>query len=64
MDHVIVEAKPDTEQFDLRLANPFPELEEFAAGFDFVHMDAMEHAHTPYVVILLQALRNWMQAVS
>jgi amyloid beta precursor protein binding protein 1 len=61
VDHTIVESKPDTEQFDLRLANPFPELEEFATRLDMSKMDDMEHAHTPYVVILLYALKEWKQ---
>jgi len=58
-EHTIVESKPDNPPDDLRLSQPWPELEQYASSFDFSKMDTTEHSHTPYVVILLQHVAKW-----
>lgn len=58
-NHQIVESKPDSDPYDLRLLSPFPELEEYCSKFNLAEMEALEHGHTPYVVILFQAIRQW-----
>lgn len=55
-EHCVCETKPDSEFGDLRLTDPFPELRRFADSFDFASLDDAQHAHVPYVVILIQAI--------
>lgn len=55
-EHCVCETKPDSEFGDLRLTDPFPELQAFATNIDIDNFDAARHAHVPYVVILIQAL--------
>ena len=60
----IVDTHPDeTSTTDLRLLTPWPELVEFALGMtkDIESLDAYEHGHLPYVVILLYYLEQWKQ---
>jgi len=60
----VIESKPDNVQIDdLRVVKPFPELENFALSFDMSSLDSQEHGHTPYVVILIQLLKNWRAEV-
>ncbi|KAG2486394.1 hypothetical protein HYH03_014972 [Edaphochlamys debaryana] len=61
-EHRIVESKPDSQLDDMRLNQPWPELVAFAASFDLASADDVTHAHTPYVVILLQAASAWRSA--
>ena len=49
---------------DLRLDIPFPTLEQYAKSFNFDALDNMDHAHVPYVVILLKYLEQWKQNVN
>jgi len=44
------------------MANPWPELLEFANSFDFDQMEEVRHVHTPYAVILIQAANRWRAA--
>ena len=61
-EHTCIQSKPaDKELDDLRLAEPFEELEKYALEFDFAPLDSMEHAHVPYVVILVKALHTWKE---
>lgn len=58
----IVDTHPDsTATTDLRLLSPWPELTKFAAdltaGIDT--LDAHEHGHIPYLVLLLYYLDEW-----
>lgn len=55
-EHCVCETKPDTELGDLRINDPFPELKNFADSMDLEAMDDAQHAHVPYVVILIKAL--------
>ncbi|CAE7323665.1 AXR1 [Symbiodinium natans] len=58
-EHSVCETKPDSEFGDLRLTDPFPELRRFADSIDFASLNDTEHAHVPYVVILIRALDSW-----
>ena len=60
----VVESKPDNPADDLRLSQPWPELEQYALSLDFSKMDSTEHSHTPYVVILLQHAAKWRKEVT
>jgi amyloid beta precursor protein binding protein 1 len=56
-ENTVIESKPDQVQIDdLRLANPFPSLKEYADSFKFEELDSQEHGHVPYSVILIRAL--------
>ncbi|KAI1074624.1 hypothetical protein F5B20DRAFT_586095 [Whalleya microplaca] len=60
----IVDTHPEVEKTaDLRLLNPWPELNEFARDMtkDIDALDNHEHGHLPYVVILLYYLEQWRQ---
>jgi len=61
-EHTIVEARPDVEQPDLRLLEPFAELRDCADSFDLDALDSMEHSHVPYVVLLIKAMDAWRAA--
>ncbi|KXZ45671.1 hypothetical protein GPECTOR_52g69 [Gonium pectorale] len=61
-EHRVVESKPDSQLDDLRLHAPWPELVAFAASFDLDSLDDVGHAHTPYVVLLLQAAERFRSA--
>jgi amyloid beta precursor protein binding protein 1 len=58
-DHDIIESKPDGDQMDLRVANPFSELASYCNNFDLENLDSMEHAHVPYVVLLYKAITQY-----
>lgn len=60
-EHCVCETKPDSEFGDLRLVDPFPELRRFVDSIDLASLDAVQHAHVPYVVILIQALDVFRQ---
>lgn len=57
--HHIIESKPDSDPYDLRILNPFEELEEYCSGFNLSEMESLEHGHTPYIVLLYQAITQW-----
>jgi len=44
------------------MANPWPELLEFANKFDLDNMTSVEHEHTPYAVVLIKAANKWREA--
>lgn len=58
-EHTIVESKPDNPTDDLRLYNPFPELQKYADSVELEGLDSAKHSHIPYVVILIKALQKW-----
>jgi len=59
-EHTVLELKQEAAPEDqLRLADPFAELIEFADLQNFADMKNKEHKHTPFVVILLQAIKKW-----
>lgn len=57
--HTVVESKPDFPQLDLRLVEPFEELQEYAESFNFESLNSREHAHVPFPVILIHAMKKW-----
>mmetsp|Transcript_26450 Transcript_26450/g.82520 ORF Transcript_26450/g.82520 Transcript_26450/m.82520 type:complete len:335 (-) Transcript_26450:1421-2425(-) len=60
--HEVVEAKPDAKHWDLRLADKWPELDEFCRSFDMGGLDDRAHRHVPFVVILSQRMEAWRAA--
>lgn len=58
-EHCIIESKPDTPLPDLHLDKPFTELIDFYQNMDFDLFSDMEHAHIPFVLILLKCLDQW-----
>ena len=59
----VVESHPDTPP-SLRIDKPFSALVNYAMSIDFENMDATDHGHIPYVVILVRVLEEWKKAVS
>ncbi|GBG27243.1 NEDD8-activating enzyme E1 regulatory subunit [Hondaea fermentalgiana] len=58
--HCVIESKPSPEPMeDLRIADPFPELEAFVDGIDLAAMDSKDFMHTPFVVVLVQLMKKW-----
>lgn len=60
--HDIVESKPDAKLWDLRIANSFKELEDYANSFNMDELEPVDHKHVPFVIILLQVLQRWKSA--
>mmetsp|Transcript_26139 Transcript_26139/g.25999 ORF Transcript_26139/g.25999 Transcript_26139/m.25999 type:complete len:265 (-) Transcript_26139:329-1123(-) len=62
-EHACIQSKhADKELDDLRLAEPFEELEKYALEFEMSSLGSLEHGHTPYVIILIKALHKWKEA--
>jgi amyloid beta precursor protein binding protein 1 len=57
----IIETKDKENPFkrDLRCAQPWPELLEFANSFNLDTLVENEQIHVPYAVILIQAANVW-----
>ncbi|CAH9121171.1 unnamed protein product [Cuscuta epithymum] len=53
-EHAVIESKPDNFMDNLRLNNPWPELQRFAESIDLNTSDLVLHKHTPYVIILVK----------
>ncbi|VFQ62173.1 unnamed protein product [Cuscuta campestris] len=53
-EHTVIESKPDNFMDNLRLNNPWPELQRFAESIDLGTTDPVLHKHTPYVIILVK----------
>ncbi|RAL41829.1 hypothetical protein DM860_009011 [Cuscuta australis] len=54
-EHTVIESKPDNFMDNLRLNNPWPELQSrFAESIDLGTTDPVLHKHTPYVIILVK----------
>lgn len=60
-EHCVCETKPDNETGDLRLNDPFPELRRYADSVDLECPDAAQHAHIPFVIILIRALDKYRE---
>ena len=50
----VVESKPDKDQTDLRLNDPFSELREFVNSYKLEDLPDHLHSHVPYVVLLVK----------
>ena len=61
-EHLVLDTKPDQVPTDLRIANPFPELVQYANSIDMAKLDDREFGHTPFPIILLQQLDIWRKA--
>mmetsp|Transcript_10302 Transcript_10302/g.15062 ORF Transcript_10302/g.15062 Transcript_10302/m.15062 type:complete len:552 (+) Transcript_10302:51-1706(+) len=57
--HTIVEAKLNSKVDDLRLNHPWDELKEFCKSQDMSVMEKHEYIHTPFLIILMQAIEQW-----
>lgn len=55
---------PDNPVIDLRITNPWPELEEFCLSFDLNSLEEIKHKHIPYIIILIQSLKKFKQIYS
>lgn len=62
-NHSIVESKTEGDAFDLRIADPFPELEQYCNSCNMEELNSLEHAHVPYIVILHKAIHTWRNEV-
>ncbi|KAK7204028.1 hypothetical protein BZA70DRAFT_198576 [Myxozyma melibiosi] len=60
-EHTVVESHPES-TVDLRLDCPWPELERFAFGIELDGLSEMDHAHVPYLALLLIYLKQWKDA--
>ena len=54
-----MQAKVDENPEDLRIHAPFTELQKIVDSYDLENQENIEHSHTPYVVILIQAIQKW-----
>lgn len=55
----IVESKSENKRWDLRLREPFPELEKVIHALDLDALDDHAHAHVPWVLLLAKAAQAW-----
>ncbi|KAF8178494.1 hypothetical protein BJ912DRAFT_664925 [Pholiota molesta] len=60
-EHTVIESHPETTQ-SLQIDKPFPALLEYSTSLDFENMDVTDHAHVPYVIILVRLLEEWKKA--
>uniref|UniRef100_K3W937 NEDD8-activating enzyme E1 regulatory subunit n=1 Tax=Globisporangium ultimum (strain ATCC 200006 / CBS 805.95 / DAOM BR144) TaxID=431595 RepID=K3W937_GLOUD len=60
--HAILDSKNDPPIHELRISKPFPALQTFVDEFDLETLSSIEHAHVPFVVILLKAAAAWKTA--
>ncbi|KAG6819265.1 hypothetical protein H0H93_013580 [Arthromyces matolae] len=60
-EHTIIESHSETAP-SLRIDKAFPALLDYSLSLDFASMDSTDHAHVPYVVILVRALNDWKEA--
>ncbi|CAO3609377.1 unnamed protein product [Cunninghamella blakesleeana] len=58
-EHTVIETHPEN-IVDIRLSDPFPQLSQFATTFDDLDtLDQTDHAHIPYIIILLIFAEKW-----
>jgi len=58
-EHTVVQAKPDNPTPDLRINDPFPELEAYCSKFDITKLKGEEYSHLPFVIVLINELKKW-----
>eukprot|EP00002_Diphylleia_rotans_P000878 TRINITY_DN10476_c0_g1_i1.p1 TRINITY_DN10476_c0_g1~~TRINITY_DN10476_c0_g1_i1.p1 ORF type:complete len:522 (-),score=107.39 TRINITY_DN10476_c0_g1_i1:188-1753(-) len=58
-EHTVLDTKVEHALPDLRIAEPFDELLEYASSIVFEGLDSAQHSSIPYVVILIRALQDW-----
>ncbi|KAG0175434.1 NEDD8-activating enzyme E1 regulatory subunit [Apophysomyces sp. BC1034] len=57
-EHTVIESHPEN-VVDLRLLSPFRQLNEYVDTFDLDSLDQTDHAHVPFVVVILKYLSAW-----
>ncbi|CAO3615632.1 unnamed protein product [Cunninghamella echinulata] len=58
-EHTMIETHPEN-VIDIRLSDPFPQLSDFTSSFaDLSTLDQTDHAHVPYIIILLIFAEKW-----
>lgn len=60
-EHTVIESKPETNSYDLRLSMPFSELLQFASETDLAGLDDEHHSHVPWVIIVIQLVNQFRQ---
>ena len=56
----IIEPKIAQVKFkDLRVSQPWPELQQFADSFDLDSLEEIKFIHVPYAVVLIKACQKW-----
>ncbi|GAM20938.1 hypothetical protein SAMD00019534_041130 [Acytostelium subglobosum LB1] len=58
-EHAIIESKPDTPLDDLRIYNPFKEVEVLADELKLEGLNSHEHGHVPYILLMIYFLKRW-----
>lgn len=58
-EHIVVETKIDNAAHDLRVADPFPELLDYATATPLDAMDQQTRSHVPWICILIQFAAKW-----
>lgn len=59
-ENCIIETKQTGVKFrDLRLHDPWPELQAFSDSFEMEKLPIEEYNHVPYAVILIKVLQKW-----
>lgn len=65
-EHTVMESHPEDDRSDLyihpRQLELFPQLREFLFSFDVNVEDGEQHAHIPFVSILAQLAKRWMDS--
>ncbi|KIP05877.1 hypothetical protein PHLGIDRAFT_482064 [Phlebiopsis gigantea 11061_1 CR5-6] len=57
-EHCVIESHSETAPA-LRLTKPFPALQAWADSTDYDTLDPTEHAHIPFVIILIKEADKW-----
>ncbi|KAI8971404.1 ThiF family protein [Pilobolus umbonatus] len=57
-EHTVIEAHTEN-MVDLRLSSPFHQLADYVSGLDFDQLDQTDHAHIPFVVVILKMVDKW-----
>lgn len=57
------ETKEDSQKFDLRITEPFEELQAIVDSYDLDAMDKSDHKLVPFIVVLIKELDKWREAV-
>ncbi|CAL1710740.1 unnamed protein product [Somion occarium] len=58
-EQCIIESHDETAPPSLRLTKPFPALQEWATNLDISNIDPTEHAHIPFIVLLIKEADQW-----
>lgn len=60
---IVIETHPEN-LVDLRLGCAFKELLDYVDTFNLDELDQTDHAHVPFVVVLLTYLKDWKATVT